>query len=81
LINCYAGCRVDVDEPALSRALTTLIVAVATVLFVAFGDLAGFGPPEFPSVRSVFSTSYRVPPPVGCSWDGKAPPKSVTICR
>jgi hypothetical protein len=48
---------------------------------VAFGDLAGFGPPEFPSVRSVFSTSYRVPPPVGCSWDGKAPPKSVTICR
>jgi len=72
---------VDVDEPAPSRAVTTLVIAVATVLFVALGDIAGFGPPEFPSVSSLFSTTYRVPAPVGCSSEGKEPPGSVTICR
>ena len=36
-----------------------MIVLCGTVLILAIGSLAGLGPPQWPSVRTLFSTSYH----------------------
>jgi hypothetical protein len=60
------GWRVHVDEPALGAKATAMIVLVGTVLILALGNLAGFRPPEFPSLSSLFSPSYHTEPSHAC---------------
>ncbi len=44
------------------RVVRTIVVLVGTVLILAIGNLAGLGPPEWPSLHSLLSTSERMGP-------------------
>jgi hypothetical protein len=56
-------------SPQRVQRTTATIVLVARVLFLALGNLAGSGPPEFPSLSSLFSLSYHTEPSHACFSD------------
>jgi len=49
-----------------------MIVSCGTGLILALGNIAGLGPPEWPSVGALFSTSYHPP-----SVNRPCPPRSL----